>query len=88
MDRADDLAAGVERAVVDLAEAVVLHGSEGRTFAAVVTDVDDRGARVQLSEVAVVGRVVAHGVQPGDAIRVRLDSADPQRRAIELTRVA
>ena len=88
MDRADDVAAGVERAVVDLAEAVVLHGSEGRTFAAVVTDVDDRGARVQLSEVAVVGRVAAHDVQPGDAIRVRLDSADPQRRAIELTRVA
>ena len=48
MDRADDTAGGIERAVVDLAEAVVLHGREGETFDAVVTDVDDRGARVQL----------------------------------------
>jgi exoribonuclease R len=88
MDRADDLAGRVERAVVDLAEAVVLHGSEGRTFEAVVTDVDDRGARVQLTELAVVGRVDAHGVKPGDAVRVRLKSADPARRTIELTRVA
>ena len=46
-------------------------------FDAVVTDVDDRGARVQLADLAVVGRVAAHRVQPGDALRVRLESADP-----------
>jgi exoribonuclease R len=87
MNRADARAGSIERAVVDLAEAVVLHGQEGRSFDAVVTDVDERGARVQLTEVAVVGRVAAHGVQPGDALRVRLEVADPAARRIELLRV-
>jgi exoribonuclease R len=87
MNRADTLAGNIERAVVDLAEAVVLHGQEGRTFDAVVTDVDDRGARVQLTDLAVVGRVGAHRVQPGDRLRVRLERADPASRRIELQRV-
>lgn len=88
MRRADARAAQVEREVVDLAEAVVLHGSEGRTFTAVVTDVDDRGARIQLSDRAVVARVDARGVQPGDALRVRLVAADPVRRTVTFERVA
>ena len=87
MNRADARAGSIERAVVDLAEAVVLHGQEGRSFDAVVTDVDERGARVQLAELAVVGRVAAHGVQPGDALRVRLEVADPAARRVELLRV-
>ena len=87
MDRADARAGSIERAVVDLAEAVVLHGQEGRVFDAVVTDVDDRGARVQLNELAVVGRVVAHQVHPGDTVRVRLAQADPAARQVDLQRV-
>ncbi|MEO5899299.1 MAG: RNB domain-containing ribonuclease [Ilumatobacteraceae bacterium] len=87
MQRADAKAGQLERAVIDLAESVVLGGSVGRTFDAVVTDVDERGARVQLREHAVVGRVAAHGVQPGNAVRVKLVGVDPAQRRIDLERV-
>jgi exoribonuclease R len=88
MARADALGGQIERAVVDLAEAVMLQGSEGRVFPAIVTDVDERGARMQLRDQPVVARVAAHSVQPGDAITVRLISTDPERRLIQFARVA
>jgi len=88
MARADALGGQIERAVVDLAEAVMLKGSEGQVFPAIVTDVDERGARMQLRDQPVVARVVAHAVQPGDAITVRLISTDPERRLIQFERVA
>ena len=50
MARADAKAGQVERAVVDLAEAVMLQGREGEVFAAVVTDEDERGVRMQLRD--------------------------------------
>src|SRR5579884_3248422 len=53
MARADEKAGEVDRAVLDLAEAAVLQGREGSRFTAVVTDIDDRGARIQLSQLAV-----------------------------------
>jgi exoribonuclease R len=87
MQRADAKAGQIDRAVIDLAEAVVLGAQVGTTFDAVVTDVDDRGARVQLREHAVVGRVTAHGVQPGDAVRLELVGADPVQRRIDFERV-
>ena len=73
---------------LDLVESVVLAGCEGQTYAAVVTDVDDRGARIQIADPAVVGRVAAHHVEPGDAITVRLVGADPGKRAITFERVS
>lgn len=88
MARADALGGQIERAVVDLAEAVMLKGSEGRVFPAIVTDVDERGARMQLRDQPVVARVAAHAVQPGDAITVRLIATDPERRLIQFERVA
>ena len=88
MAHADALGGQIERAVVDLAEAVMLKGSEGQVFPAIVTDTDERGARMQLSDQPVVARVAAHAVQPGDAITVRLISTDPERRLIQFERVA
>lgn len=88
MQRADQTAGQIERAVVDLAEVVVLGARVGETFAAVITDTDERGARVQLVDQPVVGRVNAHGVQPGDEVRVQLTAADPATRSIELQRVS
>lgn len=82
MARADALDGQIGRAVIDLAEAVMLHGRVGESFQAIVTDVDDRGARIQLSDAPVVARVTAHGVAPGDVLTVRLTAADPDRRAI------
>lgn len=77
MARAAALGGQIERAVIDLAEAVVLSGREGETFDAVVTDVDERGARMQLCRLPVVARIAADGVTPGDELRVRVATADP-----------
>ena len=88
MARADALGGQIERAVVDLAEAVMLKGCEGRVFPAIVTDVDERGARMQLRDQPVVARIAAHAIQPGDAITVRLVATDPERRLIQFNRVA
>ncbi|MCU1395422.1 MAG: ribonuclease [Ilumatobacteraceae bacterium] len=88
MDKADARSSRVERAVIDMVEAIALQGSEGTTFDVVVTDVDDRGARIQLSDPAVVARVSAHSVEPGDALTVRLVSADPAKRTVTFERVS
>jgi len=88
MARADEKAGEVDRAVLDLAEAAVLQGREGSRFTAVVTDIDDRGARIQLSQLAVVSRVDGTGLMPGDTITVELVSADPTRREVRFQRVA
>ena len=73
--------------MIDLAEAVLLAGREGEVFDAVVVDEDRRGPVVQLVEPAVLARVAANRVDPGDEVRVRLDAADPDARTIAFTRV-
>jgi exoribonuclease R len=82
MGRADALSGQIDRAVIDLAEAVILDGREGDVFAAVVTDVDIRGARMQLADLPVVTRIDAPGVAPGTALEVRLLDADPEKRTL------
>lgn len=77
MENADGLSGQISRAVIDLAEAVTLIGREGDRFEAVVTDVDDRGARIQLRSPAVIARVKTDGLAPGEELGVRLDSTDP-----------
>ena len=88
MARADQLGGQLDRAVIDLAEAAILSGREGDTFAAVVTDVDERGARMQLCDLPVVARVVAHGADPGQRLRVRLTAANPDQPPAAFQRVA
>ncbi|MBS0480303.1 MAG: RNB domain-containing ribonuclease [Proteobacteria bacterium] len=87
MARADALAGRVERAVVDLAETVLLRGQVGAIFPAVVTDLDERGARMQLTDLPVVARVDAKNVTPGDTMRVRLTAVDPVQWALHFDRV-
>jgi exoribonuclease R len=87
MERADAVGNNINRAVIDLAEAVMLQPDVGRVFEAVVTDVDDRGARIQLCERPVVARVEARRVQPGDDVQVRLVAADPAQRRVDFQRV-
>lgn len=88
MARADALDGQISRGVIDLAEAVMLQGSVGQAFAAVVTDLDERGARIQLCDAPVVARVAASGVAPGDRLNVTLTAADPARRAISFALAA
>lgn len=82
MDRADARGNQIERAAIDLAETVVLHGREGESFDAVVTDIDERGARIQLCKLPVIARVDAKSAETGDEIEVRLVSADTDRREL------
>lgn len=82
MARADALSGQIDRAVIDLAEAVMLDGREGEVFPAVVTDIDQRGARMQLADLPVVTRIDAPGAGPGTSLCVRLTDADPSKRAI------
>jgi exoribonuclease R len=88
MARADALGGQIDRAVIDLAEAVMLHGREGQIFPAIITDVDDRGARMQLCDLPVVARIVAHDVMPGQSMAVRLVAADPVQRTTSFQRVS
>jgi exoribonuclease R len=87
MGRADSVSGQIDRAVIDLAEAVMLDGREGETFTAVVTDVDARGARMQLADLPVVTRIDAPGAAPGSPLSVRLVDADPANRAIRFEAV-
>jgi len=87
MAKAEEKAAQIERAALNLAEAVVLEGREGSRFAAVVTDIDERGARIQLSDPAVVARVDGKGAAAGDMITVQLTSADVARRQLTFERI-
>ncbi|WP_174274567.1 RNB domain-containing ribonuclease [Sphingomonas bacterium] len=82
MAHADGRAGQIGRAVIDLAETMMLRGREGESFAAVITDVDDRGARIQLADLPVIARVAAHGVSPGGRLTVRLRTADPSSRTV------
>ena len=88
MGKAQARSAQVERAVIDLAETAILAGREGEAFDAVVTDLGETGARIQLCDLPVVARTVARRVRPGDRITVRLESADPVRREVRFARLS
>ena len=87
MGRADSRQGQIDRAVVDLAEAVMLAGREGETFAAVVLDADPHGSRIQLRDLPVVARLEETALVPGDAVTVRLVAADPLRRSVRFARL-
>ena len=88
MARADNQAGQIDRVVIDMAEAAMLQGQIGEAFEAVVTDIDERGARMQLCELPVVARVTAHKVEVGDRLVVRLTAADPAQGTAQFERVA
>ena len=85
MQKADALSSQIAHAVIDLAEAVSLKGREGSEFDAIVTDVDQRGARIQLCSPAVVARLKADGLAPGDELKVKLEGADPETRTVQFS---
>ncbi len=87
MERSESREGQVEAAVLDLAEAVLLGGRVGELFDAVVVDEDSRGPLIQLTDPAVLARVEAHRVDPGDAIRVRLTGVDVDSRRVQFERV-
>ena len=81
MARADAIGGRIDRAVVDLAETVMLHGREGEVLPAVIVDADEHGAHIQLADLAVLASVKTTG-RPGDRISVKLLAADPVQRTL------
>jgi exoribonuclease R len=88
MARADAFAGQLDRAAIDLAEAIMLAPRVGETFSAVVTDIDERGARMQLCDLPIVARVAANHVGIGQFLQVRLVAADPGHPPAAFQRVA
>ena len=80
MNRADAKAGQVDAAVLELAESVALSGHVGETFQGTVTDIDERGARIQVARPAVITRIPVDGLAVGASLSLRLDEADPARR--------
>jgi exoribonuclease R len=78
----------IERAVIDLAEIALLSGREGQSFSAIVTDIGESGARIQLCDLPIVARTAAHDVMPGAAIKVRLLVADAEKRLLSFERLS
>jgi exoribonuclease R len=73
--------ASVDRACTDLVEAVVLAPQVGHVFDGVALDAD----LVQLDTPAVVGRTQGPDLPVGEDVRVRLVSADVERRTVSFT---
>lgn len=82
MAKSGALSGQIERAVIDLAETVMLHDRAGETFAACVTDADGDSARVQLIDLPVVARARIAGAAPGRRVSLRLESVDPAKRRL------
>ena len=80
MANAGRRAGAVDRAVVDLVEAVLLSGREGERFEGVVID----DGIVQLRDPAVRAKV-SGTPDPGSAVSVRLVRADAAARTVEFT---
>ena len=78
MANAGRRAGAVDRAVVDLVEAVLLSGREGERFEGVVID----DGIVQLRDPAVRAKV-SGAPDPGSAVSVRLEDADPATRTVQ-----
>ena len=88
MNKADTVGSRLDREVIELAEAIVLQDRVGHTFDAVVIDDDPDSTTVAIAEVAVIAKVQARGVRPGDEVRVKVAGVDLDRRTVELLRVS
>ena len=61
---------------------------QSQQFDAIVTDIDQRGARIQLCSEPVVARIRSKELRPGAALTVRLESADPATRSVQFSVVS
>ncbi len=83
MEDSDRRAGQVERASVNLAEALVLESRVGEVFNAVVVDTGPKRSTVQLRDPAVRARCSTPDLTLGEPVQVRLVTADPAARTVE-----
>ncbi len=82
MTAADRRASALDRAVVDLAEAVLLAPRVGEEFDGAVVEAGPRGGTVQLVDPPVRARLAGADLPLGQTVRVRLEQADPATRVL------
>ena len=82
MRAGDQRAHAVDRAVVDMTEAWLLHDRVGELFDVLVIDADEDTATVTLDDPAVRARCQGAGLQVGTRVRARLVSADVSTRTV------
>jgi exoribonuclease R len=84
MEQSAQKASQYEAGIVSTLEAAVLQRRVGKTFEAVVVDVDrdGDGGLVQLADPAVTGRCDGGDLPLGERIAVRLELADVMRRQV------
>ena len=91
MRDSDRLAGAVDRAGLDLAEALLLSGHQGQVFEGIVVDTgrsghDDGGGLVQLLHPAVLARVrSSQPLELGLSVSAKLDRVDVVTRTVEFT---
>jgi exoribonuclease R len=89
MAAADQRAGRYERAVIDLAEALVLAPRAGETFEGSIVEVDGGNRRrgtAMLHALAIEAPVAGdHDLPLGEVVRLRLETADPATRTIRFT---
>ena len=85
MGRARQREGALERAMLDMAEALVLEGCVGKTFTGSVVDIQAHRnqARVQITEPAIVDTIPADGLTLGQRVNLRVDRVDVANRAVE-----
>jgi exoribonuclease R len=83
MAKADALSGQIERAVIDLAETVMLRGREGEAFRACVTDADGDSARVQLLDLPIIARARIAGATAGQRVSLNLTGIDIKQRRLQ-----
>jgi exoribonuclease R len=82
MAAADHRAHALDRAIIDLAEAMVLEHRAGQEFDAVVVESNHKGGTVQLADPAVRGKLDGGDPPLGQEVRVRLTEADVMKRSV------
>ena len=86
MGQARQRESALERAMLDMAEALVLERSVGEVFDAAVVAIDERGERavVQIADPAIVDEVPADGRRLGEELKLRVERVEVSRRLVEL----
>lgn len=84
MQQAESAAAGVDRAVIDLIEAVSLQHRVGEILEAEVIDAGRQVVQVHDPSIRSKAIDLPVGVVDGETVRVRISRADPQRRLVQL----
>ena len=85
MAEADQRAHAADRAVIDIAEALVLECRLGDVFRGVVVEATAGRGEIQLMDPAVRARLLGDGLQLGAVIDARLTTCDVARRRVEFT---